>query len=151
MSNQETVQQDIEKFKEYLRDCRKREDLARKDYQDNCPHVQGGLGPSASQWSALVWHLFDDGIMRGVCTGCLKVFEPGDPLYMRALAAPRQNTVSTACIKSEVVPLTKDVQKEIDSQFCDLDSYGQDFEHQSFEDFVKDELYKRFRQGLIRL
>jgi hypothetical protein len=122
-----------------------------KEVQKNCPHRLGCLGPLSGWTTSIVQHYFDDGVLRGICTACLKIFEPGDPEY-RYMAQHTSNKPSACASGSEIITLTPEVQKEIDSQFCvlDRDTVGMPDHEKSLKQFIMDTLFEEFKEKLYQ-
>lgn len=62
---------------------------ARKEHQDSCPHeTETADGKTHSNISAV--HNYHDGIVRGICSLCLKMIEPHDSEYKIVKARHQQ-------------------------------------------------------------
>jgi hypothetical protein len=124
-----------------------------KRIQDACPHLQGSnpLSVLHGVHASIVWHLFNDNKIRGVCTNCLKIFEQKDPEFKHhsnnTLSAYRPLTMLEEVL--EEVPLTLEVQREIDSQFCVLDVVDYIDSKETLSEFIKNELMEALKQHLF--
>lgn len=72
---------DILKYTQYQETTRKLLERMKqkiKEAEDKCSHLQGGnqLSDEQGDKTAIVWHLFDDGVVRGQCLVCQKKFIP---------------------------------------------------------------------------
>jgi hypothetical protein len=61
-------------------------DAIRKKERDSCQHMAGTSKLSdvvspCNAFTSIVWHRYDDSIIRGICTICQRVFEPADSDY----------------------------------------------------------------------
>lgn len=95
------------------------------DMQAACSHYKGAVTlPVGVASTSIAWHTFDDGIERGVCTNCLKRFDPTIDVAEYRIWRHKwtTNTPSRAGIEQ---PLTVDEKKESheNDTFCVLDQY----------------------------
>jgi hypothetical protein len=71
---------------------------AKKKTQDDCPHLQGCLGPGP--WgprTCIIWHTFEDDIKHpvGICNSCQRIWRYTDSDYAEWFRKPSCNTPST--------------------------------------------------------
>jgi len=82
-----------------------------KEMHDACSHLQGDLGIMAGPKTAIVWHMYDDKVIRGICTQCNRFFVPEDSDYLHWFSMESGNTMSIA---GRVEPLTDEEKRLID-------------------------------------
>jgi uncharacterized protein with PIN domain len=100
-----------------------------KILQDACPHLAGSLSkiyPAFKEAdTCIVWHKLNTGVWIGICQECYRQFWPEDSDYKYWF---NKVSYSTRSESGQVISITeeewnsKEVQKEIASQFNDLNS-----------------------------
>jgi hypothetical protein len=76
-----------------------------KKQQDDCPHLLASNPlsdfPDMFQRASIAWHRFNDGVIRGVCQNCTRVFVPEDKDYEYWRKHHTMNRLSEAASTSE--------------------------------------------------
>jgi hypothetical protein len=87
-------------FRKELKILRTRINHAKKQEQQQCPHVAGCNIASETQdqlgRTSIVWHRTDLGIDVGICNNCHRLFQPSDPDYMEWRKKNSFNSMSAA-------------------------------------------------------
>jgi hypothetical protein len=72
----------------------------KKKQQDDCIHTLAcnplSVAVDFFNRASIAWHRFDDGIIRGICTNCQRVFLPEDKDYEFQRKRPTVNQLSEA-------------------------------------------------------
>lgn len=84
-----------------------------KKDQEECPHLQGSsrLSFIPSHLTSIVWHRYNDDIVRGICTNCQRKFVPEDDDYKYWRGKRSGNILSEAGDRIEI-PVTKEEYEE---------------------------------------
>lgn len=87
-----------EQMRKQNRIARERKEANIKADQENCPHLQGShpLSQKTGEGTSIVKHRLDDNRVVGICTNCLRVFEPTDKDYMQQMRRKSGNQMSQA-------------------------------------------------------
>jgi hypothetical protein len=87
-------------FREELRRIEARVKYAKKQEQQQCPHVAGCNSLSETQdyhgRTSIVWHRTDLGTDIGICNNCHRLFQPSDSDYLEWRKKPSFNKMSMA-------------------------------------------------------
>ena len=74
--------------------------------QASCEHFQGSnqLSEKTGDLTAIAWHRYDDNVIRGICTNCLRLFVPTDPDYVSQFRRKSGNRISSAGRRDYLTP-----------------------------------------------
>jgi hypothetical protein len=91
-------EQNEEQMRQSSREQRKREIEQTKYSQDNCPHMQGSnaLSDRRGDMSAIVMHKLDTGLVIGICTNCIKIFDARNPDHRKFFNMKSGNRMSAS-------------------------------------------------------
>jgi len=87
-----------ELFRQTSQQIEERKRKAVEADQASCSHKQGAnqLSEKTGDLLAIAWHRYDDGVIRGICTNCIRMFTPEDKDYLFWFRQKSGNRISSA-------------------------------------------------------